>query len=127
MGHPSNDQEVFVIWSSAQVKRLSDKAPGVAVICSAAHCDEVIWCSYGHSVAEQEPCAPWGARNFVVSFSSETISSSPAGKCRKPDDINVLQWPWAGALLPGDGLDYFIGRRTKRYPKAQCPGEGSNT
>lgn len=113
MARPSNGQEVFVIWSSARVKRLSDKAPGVAVICSAAHCDEVIWCSYGHSVAGQELCVPRGARNFVVSFSGETISSWPAGKRRKPDDVYVLQQPWAGASLPGDGLDYSIGRTAK--------------
>lgn len=64
-------------------------------------------------MAEREPRAPQGARNSAVPFSGETISSWPAGRGRKADDIHVLQWPWAGASLPGDGLDYFIGRTAK--------------
>lgn len=51
--HPTNGQEVFVIWSSAWVNRSFDKAPEVAVFCSAAHSDEMIRHSYGHSVTEQ--------------------------------------------------------------------------
>lgn len=54
-----------------------------------------------------------GEHGTLVSFSGETISSWPAGKRRKPDDVHVLQQPWAGASLPGDGLDYSIGRTAK--------------
>ena len=61
----------------------------------------------------KDPCALWEARYFLVSLSKETISSWPAGKDRKPYEVHALQWPWAGALLPGDGLDYSITRTTK--------------
>lgn len=61
----------------------------------------------------KDPCAPREARGFLVSLNGEMISCWPAGKHRKPYEVHVPQWPWAGVSLPGDGLDYSIARTTK--------------